>query len=218
MTLTDKKILSKKCIDCGQIKTIKHFYLNPTGKYGVGSFCRDCGKIRFKKRYIIEKQEVKQRQKKRYDNNTEKVLAINKRWKQAHPEKIKTQAVKDATKRRKTIKGRLTQNMGSHIAHVLKGEKASRKWESLLGFTVEQLKSHLEKQFTNEMSWENYGSYWHIDHIIPKSVFNYEKAEDIDFKQCWALKNLQPLETIANIKKSNKLHKPFQPALLLEAF
>jgi len=63
------------------------------------------------------------------------------------------------------------------------------------------------------MTWENYGTYWHIDHKIPIAVFNYEKPEDIDFRLCWSLKNLQPLEKIENIKKKDKLEKPFQPSL-----
>ncbi|MFH1762494.1 MAG: HNH endonuclease, partial [bacterium] len=69
--------------------------------------------------------------------------------------------------------------------------------------------------FTNGMAWKNYGE-WHVDHIIPRSVFNYEKAEDVDFKRCWALDNLQPLWGIENISKGNKLDADFQPALLLE--
>ncbi len=31
-----------------------------------------------------------------------------------------------------------------------------------------------------------------------------KKRQDQEFKECWALSNLQPLEAIANIKKGNK--------------
>lgn len=93
--------------------------------------------------------------------------------------------------------------------------KNGRHWEDLVGYTVEQLIKHLEKQFTEEMTWENHGSYWHIDHIIPIAVFNFEKAEDIDFKRCWALENLQPLWASENMSKGAKIDKPFQPSLAL---
>ncbi len=43
---------------------------------------------------------------------------------------------------------------------------------------------------------------WHIDHITPKSHFNYKTPED---KECWALENLQPLEAIENMRKYNKV-------------
>ena len=54
------------------------------------------------------------------------------------------------------------------------------------------------------MNWKNYGSYWHIDHIKPKTLFNYSSPEDKEFIKCWSLSNLQPLEKITNIKKGNR--------------
>ena len=61
------------------------------------------------------------------------------------------------------------------------------------------------------MSWQNYGKpeegklKWNIDHIIPNSSFNYEDMDCKDFRDCWKLDNLRPLEVIENIKKGNKL-------------
>jgi hypothetical protein len=66
------------------------------------------------------------------------------------------------------------------------------------------------------MTWGNYGQ-WHVDHKIPISAFNYETPDDIDFKRCWALKNLRPMWAKENISKGAKLDKPFQPALALSA-
>jgi len=63
--------------------------------------------------------------------------------------------------------------------------------------------------------WDDYmNGKLHIDHKIPVSVFNFNKTQDIDFKKCWALKNLQLLPAIENIKKNNKLNKHFQPSLI----
>ena len=45
---------------------------------------------------------------------------------------------------------------------------------------------------------------WQIDHIISQSKLPYTSMSDDNFNKCWALENLQPLEAIANIKKSNK--------------
>ena len=64
------------------------------------------------------------------------------------------------------------------------------------------------------MTWDNYGK-WHIDHIVPISVFNYTKTEHEDFKRCWALGNLRPLWAFDNISKGAKLEKHFQPYLEL---
>ena len=116
-------------------------------------------------------------------------------------------------KKNGTIKGNLNNRIRSLIQQSIRGKKCGRKWEDLVGYSVDDLKRHLEKQFKDGMSWGN-RSEWHIDHIIPKSVFNYEKPEDDDFKKCWALKNLQPLWAKDNISKHNKLEKHFQPSLI----
>jgi hypothetical protein len=74
----------------------------------------------------------------------------------------------------------------------------------MVGYSAEQLKEHLEKQFNDGMSWENYGE-WHIDHIKPISSFEFDSSDDEQFKVCWSLDNLQPMWGIENIKKGNKL-------------
>lgn len=83
------------------------------------------------------------------------------------------------------------------------GKKGGLSWEKLVGYTIKELRCHLEKQFTLEMTWDNYGSYWHIDHIKPISLFKYTTPEDPEFKKCWALENLQPLEASENRRKNN---------------
>ena len=134
----------------------------------------------------------------------------------ANPDKVRAQRKRTFAKRNGTIRGKLNTNMHSNIYQSIIIAKSKRKWESLVGYTVAELKEHLEKQFESWMSWDNYGKYgWHIDHKIPVSAFNFEKPEDIDFKKCWALKNLQPLAARENIKKGNKLNKPFQPSLTI---
>jgi hypothetical protein len=82
--------------------------------------------------------------------------------------------------------------------------KTSSTWKNL-PYTPKDLKEHLEKQFDDNMSWNNYGKYWTIDHIIPQSKLLFKDFNDENFLKCWRLENLRPLEKIANIKKSNKI-------------
>jgi len=72
---------------------------------------------------------------------------------------------------------------------------------SLLGCSTEKLRIHLESQFTNGMSWENYGE-WHIDHIIPCSKFDLTIEENQ--KKCFHYTNLQPLWAKDNLSKGNR--------------
>lgn len=74
----------------------------------------------------------------------------------------------------------------------------------LLGYGIEELMEHLEKQFTEGMTWDNYGE-WHVDHIIPMSSFEFESTECNGFKECWELTNLQPLWGEDNLIKGVKL-------------
>lgn len=107
---------------------------------------------------------------------------------------------------RNNIKYRLSNNISGYIRNSLIRGKEGRHWEELVGYTVEELKIHLEKQFKEGMNWENYGlKGWHIDHIKPISSFNINSVEDEDFKKCWALNNLQPLWALENIRKSDKI-------------
>lgn len=50
-----------------------------------------------------------------------------------------------------------------------------------------------------KLNWNNYGIYWHMDHIIPQSYLPYVSMTEENFKRCWALNNLQPLEAKLNM-------------------
>ena len=93
----------------------------------------------------------------------------------------------------------------SILSYVKRGTKNNRKWQDLLGYTTKQLCDHLESKFDSKMNWENYGTYWHIDHITPVSWFKFDAPDCEAFRKCWAIKNLQPLESKTNIRKGNKL-------------
>ncbi len=105
----------------------------------------------------------------------------------------------------KSPKRKIDKNMSWQVWYALRAGKAGRRWEQLVGYSVKDLMIHLEKQFDENMSWDNYGSYWHVDHIKPRSAFKYMSSDDEQFKECWALDNLQPLEGLANLKKYNKI-------------
>ena len=109
---------------------------------------------------------------------------------------------------------KLSERMRRAIGNSLKGNKNGWHWETLVGYTVADLKEHLESQFHLGMSWANYGD-WHIDHVIQISAFNFTRPEDLDFKRCWALQNLRPLWAFENQSKGAKLERPFQPTLQL---
>lgn len=70
----------------------------------------------------------------------------------------------------------------------------------ILGAPLDQAKAHLEKQFTEGMSWENYGD-WHVDHIIPLSSAKTQE----DLVVLCHHTNLQPLWAEENLRKGAKI-------------
>lgn len=136
------------------------------------------------------------------ENNKEKIAVRNKKWR-AENKEYKRQYNR---KIRQTVKGRLEIRMGNAIRGALCRNEKQGHWEDLVGYSVQDLKLHLEKQFTDKMSWELFmKGEIHIDHIKPKSSYFYETTQDISFKECWALSNLQPLFAEDNLKKGDKV-------------
>ena len=79
--------------------------------------------------------------------------------------------------------------------------KDGRTFE-LIGCTGAELADHIEKQFKRGMTWENYGSAWHVDHITPLSYFDMSNLDDQ--RRAWNWQNLRPLPAIQNITEGNK--------------
>ena len=79
---------------------------------------------------------------------------------------------------------------------------------NILGYSIQELKEHLEKQFDDWMTWDNLGltakepkQTWQIDHIKPVNTFNITDVYCKDFKKCWALENLRPLDSYLNVTR-----------------
>jgi hypothetical protein len=100
---------------------------------------------------------------------------------------------------------KLTHNIRNRVRDFLKLKNITKnnKTFDIIGCSPEFLKEHIEKQFTDGMSWDLMGEHIHIDHIIPLSSVN---TEDEVYKLCHYT-NLQPLWAEDNLKKSNKIIK-----------
>ena len=57
------------------------------------------------------------------------------------------------------------------------------------GLSIDQFRKWIELQFTKEMKWENFGSAWQFDHIIPLAYFDFSNEEDLIL--CWNFLNIR---------------------------
>ena len=131
-------------------------------------------------------------------------------WSKLNPEKRREVARNYARRNLATPKGRLNGRMSTAIRRALKHGKNGKRWEELVGYTVQDLRRHIEVNFKPGMNWKRFlNGEIHIDHVIPKSKFSYANHTDPQFRQCWALENLDQWAR-PNLRKSAKLLKPEQ--------
>jgi len=201
-----------KCTQCEETKSLNDFYINRSTATGYKNQCKECCNSNFSKYYHGKANEKIKAQKKKY-GKSEKGRKIKSEYNQKYKNR-KNEL--EFIRAREDKAFRLNRKMRVSMNHSLKynGSKNGFHWFDLVNYDVNDLIKHLEKQFQDGMSWDNYGE-WHIDHKIPISVFNFSSPDHIDFKKCWALKNLQPMWASENISKHNKIEKHFQPCLKL---
>lgn len=138
--------------------------------------------------------------------NPEKAKLYSARKRAENPERTRELAAAVQRRRRATPRGKLENSIRAAIyAELIPGSKRGRKTFALLGYSLEDLREHLERQFQPGMSWENYGiNGWHIDHRLPLASFSYQTPDDPGFKAAWSLSNLSPLWAEENRSKGAK--------------
>lgn len=148
-------------------------------------------------------EEVKIGKRRWRDKNRQKIIKAKSKWREENREKINEYNKDWRAANPKSLGDRLSDSMRTGICRSLKSGKGEQHWESLVEFTLDDLIVHLEAQFTEGMSWDNYGE-WHIDHRRPISSFGFASSDGPDFKKCWSLENLQPLWEKDNMRKGAK--------------
>tara|TARA_R110002020_G_scaffold1459_6_gene6591 strand:+ start:951 stop:1400 length:450 start_codon:yes stop_codon:yes gene_type:complete len=123
-----------------------------------------------------------------------------KRWREdkEHRQKHSNLVNKQLTAQRKNDPlFKLAHNTSSRIWQALKTNKSKATIE-YIGCDITYLKEHLQEQFTQDMTWDNYGE-WHVDHIIPIATAN--TLEELESLLHYT--NLQPLWGTDNLSKGS---------------
>lgn len=182
------------CTGCRSEKDQGHFGPDKSRPSGLDFYCRDCRRVKTRARYHRSPELHRERMLARYRANPRKRSAQMARWRAANKDKIR-RAWNERYQRDPDLRLRHIVSVG--LRQSLNGTKGGTKWTEILGYSVADLRLHLERQFSGSMSWENFGSYWHVDHIRPVSMFVLPR----DLAECWALTNLRPLRWLANLQK-----------------
>jgi hypothetical protein len=220
----------RKCRKCAEIKPYSEFRKEKNRKFGIRHICKECNNIRIKKLREKNPEKVREHEKKWREKNPEKVKEKNKRWMKKNPEKAKEKnkiwREKNPEKRNLINRRYLNKNlnqimerrkkrmdknpeyklrilMSYRLSKMFKQKKLAKNSKTLeiLGTSFNNFKCYLESQFNDGMTWENHGKVWQIDHKVPVS---YGKNEE-EICKLNHYTNLQPLFTLENQKKSDKL-------------
>ena len=149
------------------------------------------------KLYRSENIEAINTQRKEYRSRPETKELIKLRNKEYMP--IKKKKIKE--NRKNNLNFKLSEILRSKVHKMIKGQKTS--YQNIIGCDIDFLKKWIEFRFDNNMTWENLGEYWHIDHILPINGFDFK--DDKNKNICFHWTNLQPLCAFENRQKSDKL-------------
>ncbi len=201
--------MTKTCSKCRTVKEFCEFYKDKSTRDGFENKCKECSKIKNKNYYDKNKGSInsEENRKKRLANYAQN-KSIRERRKQYYQQNKKihnAQCIKRKREKRKTNPTfRMIESLRTRQRQAIHGQNKSASTQNLLGCTYEQARQHLENQFTDGMSWDNYGlNGWHIDHIIPCASF--DMTDPKQQRQCFHYTNLQPLWAEDNLRKSDKL-------------
>jgi hypothetical protein len=213
---------TKACTKCGEAKPATGYFFSRTtkAKSGLRPVCKPCVNAAEKVRREANPDEGRTRGAKWYAENRDRARAKNNKWYAdnkdraarnrlariaADPEGVRKYWRDWQNERYRTDpRHRVKSCVSAAIRKSLRGEKGGRKWQEIVGYTVDDLIAHLERQFRAGMTWETYGREWEIDHIRPVSLFELEKGI-AEIRACWALSNLRPLCARENRSKGARL-------------
>jgi len=150
-----------------------------------------------------------------FKNNKELKKEKDKIYRQKNIDKIKARKNTIESKAKKAVHDKnyvnknksnpsfiIGKRLRSQISSNVKNGVKKNNSIKILGYTINDLRLHLESMFTDGMTWDNYGRKgWHIDHIKPLAMFDLSTEDGI--KEAWSLSNLQPLWESDNLSKNS---------------
>lgn len=197
---------------------------NERKRYGLDYYYANREKVLKQKleRRLANPDLERERQAARRAANPEAEKARQRAWKEKNADHVEERRIAYLARRRELSKLRraenptrkLAENFRSRICGVLKraGTTKTDTSFSFLGCTANFFKDFLEHQFTPEMNWSNYGTYWVVDHVIPIASFQIQNPDHL--RNAFHYSNCRPLVDEDNSAKNDSMPGPHQPSLL----
>lgn len=188
----------KRCTKCSEVKEFKDFVPQKTGFMGFKAQCKTCD-LKYDKAYQAQTKSRAERDKTPKSIQYRKdYISKNKDWWREYEREYKN------SRRQEDMFFRIKGNLSCRLSDLIQNRGLGQRTVELLGCDRNVFLNHLESQFTEGMTWENYGlKGWHVDHIIPLSSFDLTNEDEV--KKACHYTNLQPLWWQDNLEKGNKI-------------
>jgi hypothetical protein len=207
--------LNKKCQRCGNDLPIANFCKDRKQNDALNTWCKDCTRTykashyeknrkrllaNFKIRYAANPEHFRQKERDRRSANATIYNARALGYQRANrPASIRRQMRYNKRKYHTDVGFRIKKHLRSRMRAILKGKLKTGSAVVAMGCTIDFLKTRFETLFSAGMTWANYGSVWHVDHIRPLSSFDLTDRKQ--FLAACHYTNLQPLLAMDNYKK-----------------
>ena len=202
----------KICIKCKIEKDLSFFsFRKDTQKYR--SQCQDCIKL-INKEYQIRNKEQIDIQRKEYrdktknlkrlydieyrERNREKIQLYKKNYFQNNKEEVYNKIKK---RKDEDINFRLAHNLRKRVGNAFKAQNLMKrnKTMELLDCSHSFFKNWISFQLYGNMTMENYGKVWNLDHCLAVSTFNL--LDENEMRKCFNWLNLRPMYVKENISR-----------------
>jgi hypothetical protein len=204
----EPEIITKKCVKCENIKEISDFRkYNENNRYS--NVCKKCLNDIDK----IRKQNLRKKKAETFiiaceKCNEKKPLKNFAKLKKFYKKKICLSCYPSFLTEQKTewcrnqhntnMNYRIKKSLAARLRCVLAKNTSTMNY---IGCNIQYFREWLEYNFTENMNWDNYGTYWSIDHIIP--VCNYDLTNEDEKLKCWNWSNMMPVTINYNSSKKN---------------
>ena len=188
--------MTKLCSKCEKEKDGSEFYLRNKEKGSLRSWCIEC----IRSLSATPEARAKLKIRNAASHATPDVKA-NAKIRYATPEfKI---YVKTYEKNRLLTdpEFKLRKLLRSRVRRAIKGGSKAGSAVKDAGAPMDVVRKYIESLFYGEMSWDNWGKYWELDHIKSLACFNLTNREE--FLKAVHYTNLQPLTIEDHKLKTN---------------
>lgn len=188
--------MNKTCSKCGETKQSSEFCVGRRT-------CRTCQNMMSRNYKLTHKEHISEYNKKYKSDKSDIIREYNHMYNLENRDKIqKRQNIQHAERRHTDINYKISCSLRRRLYRFFNGSKHLHTLE-ILGCSLDFLRKWFEFNFDGAMTLENYGEYWHIDHVIPCAVFDMSDPDEQI--KCFHWSNLQPLEKMENLNKNDTL-------------